>query len=209
MTAMQKFEFAILTVLLAVFIFLNIYLLIKSKNEKQHLLKRIKILEDAVDYDYLTGVHTRFSFVNKVNDMLTTNPCGILLIFDIDNFKMINDTCGHIEGDKLLSRFGDRLKKGFDSRALIGRLGGDEFMIFISGNIKKDYVDDMIEKSGILSFNDIQTKVKIAVSCGAAYAPQGGLTFEELYQKADKALYASKNKADSVVYYGFVNKNFT
>lgn len=200
MTAMQKFEFAILTVLLAVFIFLNVYLLLKSKNEKRHLLKRIKMLEDAVDYDYLTGVHTRFSFVNKVNDMLMTNPCGILLIFDIDNFKMINDTCGHIEGDKLLSCFGDKLKKGFDSSALIGRLGGDEFMIFISGNIQKDYVDNLIKKSGILSFNDIQTKVKITVSCGAAYAPGCGATFEELYQNADKALYESKNEDYSVVY---------
>lgn len=200
MTAMQKLEFVLLTILLAVSIFLNVYLFIKSKRGKFRLLKKIKMLEDAVDYDYLTGVHTRFSFVNKVNDMLMTNPHGILLIFDIDNFKTINDTCGHIEGDKLLNRFGGMLKKGFDSSALIGRLGGDEFMIFISGNIKKEYVDGLIKKSGILSFNDKQTKVKITVSCGAAYAPGCGLTFEELYQNADKALYTAKNETYSVVY---------
>ncbi len=200
MTAMQKLEFVLLTILLAVSIFLNVYLFIKSKRGKFRLLKKIKMLEDAVDYDYLTGVHTRFSFVNKVNDMLMTNPHGILLIFDIDNFKTINDTCGHIEGDKLLNRFGGMLKKGFDNSALIGRLGGDEFMIFISGNIIKEYVDGLIKKSGILSFNDKQTKVKITVSCGAAYAPGCGLTFEELYQNADKALYTAKNEAYSVVY---------
>ncbi len=200
MTAMQKLEFVLLTILLAVSIFLNVYLFIKSKRGKFRLLKKIKMLEDAVDYDYLTGVHTRFSFVNKVNDMLMTNPHGILLIFDIDNFKTINDTCGHIEGDKLLNRFGGMLKKGFDNSALIGRLGGDEFMIFISGNIKKEYVDGLIKKSGILSFNDKQTKIKITVSCGAAYAPGCGLTFEELYQNADKALYTAKNETYSVVY---------
>lgn len=200
MTTVQKLEFAMLIMLAAAFMFLTFYILIRSKRKERILKKKIKELESVVNIDYLTNVSSRFSFINRVNDTLVSNPYGMLLIFDIDGFKTINDSYGHIEGDRLLKRFAERLKKVFDG-AIVGRLGGDEFLVYISGEIDEGKVVGKIRRADVSSFYDKATNARLAACCGCAKAPDSGLTFEELYAKADEALYKSKKGNKSVSFY--------
>lgn len=197
MTAIQKLEFVILIILAVFFLILAFYIFVKSKKQERRLKKKIKELEDVVNIDYLTNVYSRFSFINKVNDSLAVNPHGTLLIFDIDGFKKINDSYGHIEGDRLLKSFAERLKKNFDGD-IVGRLGGDEFLVYISGSVKNEAVIKKIKKADIALFYDKAAKLKLSTCCGGSNAPDEGLTFDELYAKADKALYESKNNHEIV-----------
>lgn len=197
MTAVQNLEFVILIILAVLFIIIAFYIFVKSKTQERRLKKKIKELEDMVNTDYLTNVYSRFSFISKVNDILAVNPCGTLLIFDIDGFKKINDSYGHIEGDRLLKSFAERLKNTFDSD-LVGRLGGDEFLVYISGSVTNEAVTEKIKKADIALFYDKATKLKLSTCCGGSMAPDEGISFDELYAKADKALYESKNNHKSV-----------
>lgn len=200
MTTVQKLELAMLIILAAAFMFLTFYILIRSKRKERILKKRIKELEGVVNIDYLTNVSSRFYFINRVNDTLVSNPYGMLLIFDIDGFKTINDSYGHIEGDRLLKLFAERLTKVFVG-SIVGRLGGDEFMVYISGEIDEGTAIEKIRRADISSFYDNATNAGLAACCGCAKAPNSGRTFEELYAKADKALYESKKGNKRVSFY--------
>ncbi len=132
MTALQKIGFIALAAAAVVLLALCIVLFIKLKLTHRRLGKRIDALEQKLHHDYLSGVYTRDYFTQKVNDLLKEDKNGMLLIFDINNFKQVNDTRGHIEGDEVIQRFAKKLEDTFDD-GIVGRLGGDEFLVFIKG----------------------------------------------------------------------------
>lgn len=199
MTALQKVEFVIVTLLAVIFCFFTFYILIRSRKEKKQLLKRINLLEKEIRYDYLTGALSRKAFIDEVECELASNLNGTLLIFDVNGFKTINDTYGHVEGDNFIKRFSHKLLKAF-SDDLVGRLGGDEFLVFIKGECDKSEINRKIKKAGITEFSDKPTRLTLTSSCGAAVAPKNGTTFEDLYLMADKALYRSKKGSHSITY---------
>jgi len=120
----------------------------------------------------------------------------VLFLIDIDNFKQANDLHGHIFGDYCIREFVERLKKFCREDDIIGRIGGDEFVVF--GTISDEEgarrkaarlcqkLDTICEDSG--------SCWKMSVSVGIALAPQHGRSFAKLYEKADKALYQTKDK---------------
>ncbi len=199
MTTLQTVEFILVIVIAVVFCFFTFYLLLKNKKMKKNYEKRIKILEKEARFDHLTGVLSRRAFTSEVESALAVDPKGTFLIFDINEFKTVNDTFGHVEGDHLIKRYASKLQKAFDKN-LVGRLGGDEFVVFISGAHDKNDINSRIMKSGVSEFSDKPTKLKLTSCCGAAIAPEHGSDFDELYQKADKALYRSKQSAHEIVY---------
>lgn len=198
-TALQKVEFVIITLLAVIFCFFTFYILIRSRKEKKQLVRKINLLEKELRYDYLTGTLSRKAFIDEVESELANNFCGTLLIFDVNGFKTINDTYGHIEGDKFIKRFSHKLLKAFPND-FVGRLGGDEFLVFVKGECDKKEINQKIKRAGITEFSDKPTKLTLTSSCGAAVAPNNGTTFDDLYLMADKALYRSKKGSHSITY---------
>ena len=120
---------------------------------------------------------------------------GVLFVLDVDNFKKINDTMGHAFGDEVLRSLAVRLQSMFRATDIVGRTGGDEFMVFL-----KDIREiSMIEREGRKIeqfFHQFEVgeyvKYSVTASVGAAVFPGDGKSFEELYKAADNALYVSK-----------------
>ncbi len=119
-----------------------------------------------------------------------------LFIIDLDNFKAINDNFGHHFGDFVLKEIASELRKCFRKDDILGRIGGDEFIIVMKncGDLsiameKAGQVCNRLQKTYISSSNE---SFSISASIGIAIYPKDGETFELLYKKADKALYNSK-----------------
>ncbi len=145
--------------------------------------------------DALTGLYNR-AFVEKNLKNLIRQGCeGALFMFDMDNFKKVNDTYGHIVGDKVLQYFGEVLKEFAENCDILCRLAGDEFLAFYPDLLSRDEVAFKAE-SIIRRFGEKMGTMGLAgtvsVSIGIMLA-QGQHTFRELYNKADKALYYVKN----------------
>ena len=127
------------------------------------------------------------------------------LILDIDKFKDVNDNYGHAAGDKILQNVGAFLKSQFRDNDIIGRIGGDEFVILMKDVYSKDAAVSRV-KSMLENIRNIQQAAidnhNITFSVGVAFSPDQGMRFEDLYHSADQALYQSKrNGRDSFTVY--------
>lgn len=115
----------------------------------------------------------------------------------MDNFKIINDSKGHVVGDKILRQVAAVLKKEIKADDLIGRVGGDEFVIFLKNiqsveNVKK-YADELCEAVYNAEYG-LNKEIKISCSIGIAFVPEDGKDYETLVEKADKKVYDAKAK---------------
>lgn len=199
MTVLQKIEFILVTIVAILFVFLSLYLLIKFKKEKKRLQKRIEYLEKERVCDFLTGLSTRGVFVDEVEKILANGGDGTLLIFDINGLKKVNDTLGHPEGDNLIKLFAEKLSKAFKGYP-VGRLGGDEFVVFLNGEHSEKVINEIIKKNNVNEFYFKPANRKLTSCCGIAESPKHGRSFEELYEKADRALYHSKKGSHTVTF---------
>lgn len=170
--------------------------------EKKAEVEYQRSLTEKAGRDPLTGLLTRNGAMQRINAILDQQSYGSFCMLDMDNFKSVNDIYGHMEGDKLLIRFANILKKTAIGNEVIARIGGDEFVIFLQDNMSRHeillYANKMMRavQKGIISPGKL---VKISVSMGVSLASQDGLTFEELYENADKALYYVKNAGKNAV----------
>ncbi len=167
-------------------------------SDTDHQKKMIERLESKSKTDLLTQLYNKVTTEAMIEEYLSSSPpeeCHGFIIVDIDNFKGINDTLGHIYGDNVLKKVSAQIKDLFRTTDIVGRAGGDEFVILV-----KDMPDEDLLK---VKLNDIcaifhhaytgnNDEYKISASVGAAMFPNDGTTFEELYQHADAALYRSK-----------------
>ncbi len=157
-------------------------------------------IEDVTE-DFLTGVYNRRYVTRLIEEYLDKeNGCGFLLA-DIDNFKMINDTYGHVRGDEVLERFSELLQKMFSADGVCGRLGGDEFIIFLPGKVTSDFAEELalqLTEGFREVLREMQIEVSAGVSIGGVYGMQK-TTFEELYRKADAILYQVKENGKGKV----------
>lgn len=174
-------------------------LLVDIDSEKRQAEKLLEIAQR----DPLTNLLNKVASQKRIEEYLNTaadGDCSALLIVDLDNFKQINDSMGHLVGDAILVDAAQRLKTHFRSTDTVGRLGGDEFIIHIQ-NIQDVSIVQKKAEQLILELGDIETvnngmenSPSIALSCsiGAAIYPKHGKSFKELYRHADLALYQSK-----------------
>ena len=145
--------------------------------------------------DALTGLWNRIYTEEAVNELLAQGGPGVLLMMDMDNFKIINDSFGHIAGDRILRMFADTLRDVFNEGDILCRIGGDEFMVFARDitareeicNRAANIISDLTHK---LEQCDFRTNT--SVSIGIAKSPENGTEFLKLYNSADKALYYVK-----------------
>ena len=166
-------------------------------------LKEIELRLRA-DQDALTGLlnkeATRSLIYKTLETYTNSDRTGALLMIDSDNFKNINDSYGHMAGDRVLSTIGEILTNNFKGMDITGRIGGDEFMVFMN-NIRSQEdsvaIAKKLQRMLAEAFSDEEIGKDVSVSIGIAVCPRDGLVFEELYQKADKALYYVKKNGKS------------
>ena len=123
------------------------------------------------------------------------HPGCPLLMIDLDNFKGINDRFVHLFGDNVLTRASSTIRRLFRGGDIIGRVGGDEFMVLMKDVRNEQLVEQrctlLLDELSEL-FHDAPHDIQISCSVGVALSPQHGNSFQELFQHADHALYFSK-----------------
>lgn len=154
-----------------------------------------KELVERSQKDNLTGLLNRMAASEVVKQCIEKNHQGILIIFDIDNFKQVNDRQGHPVGDELLQKFAKYLTLFFRKEDMISRLGGDEFLVFIPENISFDSLKSklcrFVEKVNQDIFAQYEEE-DVSVSIGTAHVNGKDDTFDALYGRADHAMYITK-----------------
>ena len=152
-------------------------------------------------YDTLTGLPNRLMLTESLGDAMRyadqwRTRCAFLMI-DLDRFKAVNDTLGHLVGDQLLSLVSERLQRLITDNELVGRLGGDEFAIVIkdaSDATRVAAVAQNVIDSLSAPYEVDHHTLYVGASVGSALGPRDGATVETLMRSADLALYRSKDE---------------
>ena len=167
----------------------------KEEKIKNHI-KEMSIMDLKSKTDYLTAIFNREGFVQEMNYYLSLERTDfskdVFLIFDLDNFKTVNDLLGHGTGDRVLIDTANIIKNNLSKKDIVGRLAGDEFVAYLRNiECERDLesiakrlnklLNRVVEKNGI--------KIKISASIGMAIVENRYEKFEDLYEKADAALY--------------------
>lgn len=151
-------------------------------------------LRNQAQQDPLTGVYNRAG-VKLINARLEQISRGILFMLDLDDFKSVNDTYGHMAGDRLLTAIGGVLRETFRTDDIVARVGGDEFVAFMSGSDSRVTAEqkgqELLERVRALRVDGVDRRVTVSV--GAASAPALGRSYEALSLAADEAMYQVKH----------------
>lgn len=161
------------------------------------LQHEIEKLQERASKDTLSGLLNRGTaelYINqRLQSMAPEDVCALFII-DLDDFKRINDTLGHQAGDQAIRQSARILSGLFRAADIVGRLGGDEFIVFISGQIK----EPMIRRKGQEICQQLQLalgndpRITMTASVGIYFAAKATQCFDDLYQSADLALYKAK-----------------
>jgi diguanylate cyclase (GGDEF)-like protein/PAS domain S-box-containing protein len=142
--------------------------------------------------DSLTGLANRVVFRQRLSEKIQVEEPVAIVVLDLDTFKEINDTRGHPVGDELLVAFGKRLV-AFGGNALVARIGGDEFALIIQGDRNEaNVVAERIVRVMAEPFELPVGPIEVSASIGIALAPENGTDPDELFKKADIALFNAK-----------------
>lgn len=174
--------------------------LMSSSLQKDILIESGK---NSVWVDHLTGVANRLYFLQRFESEIrrTENyrQALALFMFDIDEFKKVNDTYGHVSGDIVIKKVAEIIRANTRSSDLVGRYGGDEFLVLITSTTQEQaftYAENLRNK-----INDVEilipghdTHIRITISGGLAVFPTHGMSTSEIIISADYALYDAKRK---------------
>ncbi len=159
--------------------------------------KELKLQREA-ETDSLTGLLNRNYIKIKCEDFLNSEGADgehAFFMIDVDNFKRVNDTYGHNVGDAFLIELASILKSSVRHEDIVGRLGGDEFILFIKNTPNKDITKkralQILEK--VKTLTSVPSELKPTISIGISHYPENGSNMEELYVNADVALYKAKS----------------
>ena len=159
--------------------------------------KQIKDLKKTAATDQMTGLLNK-AYVQEEIGVMCRQSRGVLMMIDLDSFKLVNDLYGHNMGDEILIHFAQIIRSAIRSTDIAGRMGGDEFIAFCQ-NITDEAI--IAEKSAYINEELIRfakellgenMTIPLGASVGAVVAPDEGTDFLTLYQKADEALYDVK-----------------
>lgn len=181
--------------------------------EENAALKELALTDD------LTGLKNRRAILDDLNRELAKSPRAnqklAVIFIDVDNFKEVNDVYGHPQGDRVLQAVAKKLKEGTRATDLLGRFGGDEFLLLVP----QDPNEPDTDITGVLQRHVKAAKtvnrsdeagefIEQTISLGCVIVPSGtnldGNTVEEIKSQADQALYASKAAGESrftITYY--------
>lgn len=194
--------------MIALMVVFGIAVLIITITTKKRSEEKSEKIEVKADTDLLTELNNKLATERKIKEYMEENPDGqgMMFLLDIDNFKKINDTMGHAFGDEVLRTLGLTIKAEFRASDIIGRTGGDEFMIFL-----KDIKDESLRKREAARVEKFfqqfhageYVKYAATASIGVAVYPKDAQDFEGLYKAADNALYTAKRRGkNQLAFYG-------
>ena len=148
--------------------------------------------------DLFTGLYNKQHAELLIRSILSgsKDQCHAMVLIDIDNLKTINDTCGHGVGDEVIRDVSQQLKQIFRRSDIIGRYGGDEFLVLMKDICEIDGVESRMQELLGMSGTFPVTK-----SIGVAMFPEDGVDFDSLVSCADEALYRSKEKKNTYTIY--------
>lgn len=180
-------------------------------SEKKNQLE----LQHKAERDPLTGLYNKMITAQLVDKHLTFHKklteCALFMI-DVDNFKEINDRLGHVFGDAVLCELADKLIQIFGGNNIVGRIGGDEFIVFYKNNTSTQHVKEKaaeICRAFHLTYKGMNgEKYTISSSIGISFYPKDGSDFKQLYSHADVALYAAKSEGKNT-YKIYDGRSFT
>ncbi|MCR4822150.1 MAG: GGDEF domain-containing protein [Treponema sp.] len=165
--------------------------LVEQSDKSTELLQTLKL-------DALTGVYNKKAITDYAEKRFTkgTKENAVLAIVDLDHFKPVNDAYGHLSGDKVLKKAGDILRQIIGESGVIGRYGGDEFLLIIEDMDETKFrgIFRSINTDIRSAFQDMFTDIQVTASIGSAIYPLNGDSFDELFKKADFCLYRAKDK---------------
>jgi diguanylate cyclase (GGDEF)-like protein len=149
-------------------------------------------MRDEADYDFLTNLYNRRAFEGRISKLIASNTRFSLVIYDIDDFKNVNDSYGHLMGDEALKVVCGIIKRSIRKTDFAFRYGGEELVILFNNLSKEDAltISDRIRekiKTTPIIFNDIN--INITISGGISCFPEDGITREEIIGYADGLLY--------------------
>ncbi len=158
-------------------------------------------LEKRSKTDQLTGLLNKQTTEELITNLLEKDhkkkSKGALLMIDVDKFKHVNDTYGHIAGDRVLMAIGNIIHESFKGMDIAGRIGGDEFMVYLRDIDSSSTVLQLAAKISDMArhlFPDEPLGKCVSLSIGIALFPEHSKNFEDLYRAADKALYYVKER---------------
>lgn len=175
----------------------NLIFQLQDITDKKHAEEK---LQHEATHDALTGLPNRPVFMKKLSEALakTQEMVGYkvtVLFIDLDRFKYVNDSLGHLIGDELLKEIGVRLTDCMRPSDLVARLGGDEFTILVEGKFDTDEVAriaERIQQKFSMPFDLRGHEVYSSASIGILHASQKHLTSEDVMRDADTAMYQAK-----------------
>lgn len=187
----EQYEMIFLGCFLLLVFILIIYIMHQNRRKTQEILR-------AAQMDELTQVYNRKYTEERIKEVLKDSEDytkQAFFIIDIDKFKEVNDTYGHAVGDAVLTAFGKTLRKQFRENDIVGRIGGDEFVVLMcritSREVAEGKAIQLLEEAKKLYFPQMGD-TGITISIGIAFAPEDGVKYSSLYQSADRALYETK-----------------
>lgn len=162
-------------------------------------LERVRLYRAHTETDYLTGLANRAKSDEGLAQLAAladrfSEPMSVAML-DIDCFKLVNDRHGHAMGDRVLRRLGEHLRRDFRGNDVVGRWGGEEFIIGMYGMTRQNGVKrvaDTLERFGHEEFTGSQKTLQVSFSAGVAEYPLDGPDLHAVSRAADKALYRAK-----------------
>lgn len=151
-------------------------------------------LREKVYLDLLTKLYTRDYLMDEINLSYDRDECGSFLLFDIDNFKKINDSLGHSVGDQILMQVAEVLKDGVREGDTVCRWGGEELVVYLP-NTSIEFAVRVADR--LVRSVENYTDPVVTVSCGLSSWSRGGVigvtSYDRLFKSADDALYVAKS----------------
>ena len=185
------------TVLVMLIVLLTVFLIIRWYVGR--FSDEFKAVRDKSRMDLLTGLYNKHFFEEASGKAMAKKKAGnvsVLLIFDLDDFKEINDVYGHQIGDEVLKAFAHILFRAFRTKDILGRIGGDEFMAFMP-----DMTTDVLHRADEIAQEVLDELAALKVgdtkrlSCSIGIGTDAGeKSFKEIYSLADRALYEAKKR---------------
>lgn len=174
--------------------------------QTNHLDSATRELKALSETDSLSQLSNRYYGEKMIDEALANKKAGLFAIIDLDDFKTINDTYGHMAGDEAIVKVAKVLKENLAKDDVVMRLGGDEFAVYSTHVHSKEEAEQSVQTLfGIVNkiqLEGVGDKFVICASVGVAYYDGTSISsFDSLYHEADKKLYEAKNKDGNAICY--------
>lgn len=183
------------------------------ESSDNHVVEELNIISDMKDPG--TDLLNKRAITDYVRKLIDSQPghTVTIAIIDIDDFKTINDTYGHMFGDEVLCKVADILRDAVGSRGLCGRIGGDEMFIIMEGLNDNEGIRNVlrtIRNNTKWLYHDDPRNIKITCSIGSATYPNDAKNYDELFKIADKVLYLAKEKGKDryIIYHEDIHREY-